>query len=261
MDTGQKTAHPDAIAAQIAAAFDWWREAGVDCDFADEPTDWLAREENATGGIGEQQARPFTPVAPPAPAEEAAPARLDPAQWPTELDAFRQWWLSAPELDAGRVADRVAPRGEVGADLMVVVLQPEAEDGERLLSGPQGRFVSAFLKAARIDPERAYFASVLTRHTPAADWPALLAHGLGDLLAHHVRLVGPQRIVAFTGNILPLAGNISPNKHATSGVFNHEGASIPLLGCREPGDYLARPGRKADVWQGWLEGIASGPNA
>ncbi|MBW8755706.1 MAG: hypothetical protein JF595_16475, partial [Sphingomonadales bacterium] len=27
---------------EIAAAFDWWRDAGVDCDYGDEPTQWLA---------------------------------------------------------------------------------------------------------------------------------------------------------------------------------------------------------------------------
>ena len=31
------------LAEQLAAARDWWRDAGVDQDFANEPHNWLAQ--------------------------------------------------------------------------------------------------------------------------------------------------------------------------------------------------------------------------
>ena len=34
-----------ALAEDYAAALDWWREAGVDADFLDEPSGWLIEPE------------------------------------------------------------------------------------------------------------------------------------------------------------------------------------------------------------------------
>ena len=35
------------LGESLAAALDWWREAGVDGDFADEPRNWLEKPEAA----------------------------------------------------------------------------------------------------------------------------------------------------------------------------------------------------------------------
>ena len=39
------------LGESLAAALDWWREAGVDGDFADEPRNWLARPEAPEGAV------------------------------------------------------------------------------------------------------------------------------------------------------------------------------------------------------------------
>lgn len=242
MDHGAKAAFGD----DIAAALDWWREAGVDTDFADAPTAWLKAEETATPTRVERR-----PSALP-PAEPAAPA-LDRAAWPQDLSGFRQWWLTEPMLDDGRTSGRVPPRGPASPAFMIVVPEPERDDAETLLSGPQGKLLQAMLSAMQIAPEQAYVASVLPRHTPMPDWDALAAKGIGAVLGHHVKLVAPQRLIVLGANILPLLGNDPAHNTAVSRTFNQEGQSIPLLAGKSLSALIERPRWKAGLWQGWLD--------
>jgi DNA polymerase len=174
----------------IAAAFGWWRDAGVDMDFSDAPQAWLANE-------ADRDAPPPLPAAftaAPRAEAEAGPAQTvriggDPAQWPGTLAEFQQWWQNEPSLDFGQVRTRVPPRGQ----------------------------------------------------------------GLGAVLAHHVRLVGPERLIAFGSGILPLFGHDPAQSAQSSLLFNHEGGSTPLLPAFELAAIASRPARKARFWQKWLE--------
>lgn len=252
--TGQHSYAPFR-AADFSAALEWWRDAGVDLDFADSPTRWLAPPADGAAPLAQPDAGMAHYSAPPQ--EPQAPVRTaiggDPAHWPNDLAAFRDWWLAEPSLDDGQVRARVAPRGLAGADLMIVVPQPEAGDRETLLSGPEGRLLGAMLSAMGIAPEAAYLAAALPRHTPLADWSALAAGGLGRVLAHHVGLVAPRRLIVLGSNILPLFGHDPAQTTKPSSFFYHEDRSIPLLGGREPAALLVRPAWKAGFWQRWLE--------
>lgn len=257
---------PD-IAGEIAAAFAWWREAGVDRDFHDEPRGWLAGEEAPLSKSNQPYPREggdFRPSDGARPDERGPRLRGDagnvppaPAivseDLPGDLAAFAQWWLSEPSLDGGRLSGRVPPRGSQGAKLMVLVAHPEREDEERLLSGPQGRLLGAMLPAMGIAPEEAYVAAALPRHTPHADWPAIAAGGMDAILRHHVTLAAPQRLLAFGGNILPLVSNDPAKNHTDLQQFNHESGSIPLLMDRDLAVLLERPGWKARFWTRWLD--------
>jgi DNA polymerase len=207
-----------ALRDQLAAAFAWWREAGVDCGFHDEPMRWLAP------AVAEERAQPPAQAArrkdPPAPPPEEARPALDRAAWPQDLASFAAWWLAEPSLDDGRVTGRVPPRGRQGAELMIVAPEPEHEDRERLLSGPQGRLLEAVLLAAGMAADDVYVASALPRHTPMVDWAAARARGIGEVLAHHIGLAAPKRLIAFGGNVcrssetirrinLPFYGNLT----------------------------------------------------
>ena len=136
---------------------------------------------------------------------------------------------------------------------MVLVPYPEAEDREHLLSGPQGTLVEAVLEAMGIGASGAYLASVLPRHSPHPDWVSLAADGLGEVLAHHIALAAPKRLIAFGSNILPLLGHDPANNADCSPVFNHESLTIPLLPAMSLTALLATPRRKAAFWRGWLE--------
>ncbi|MBS0482813.1 MAG: hypothetical protein JSR96_11840 [Proteobacteria bacterium] len=242
-------------AAAITAAFAWWRDAGVDCDFVDEARSWLTPTQSAVTEAAPTPAITARAPAPPAPVQQ--PLGGDPQTWPHSHDQFFSWWLAEPSLDEGSVTGRVPPRGPAGAPLMVLVDHPEAEDGEHLLSGPQGKLLAAILHALGLAQDQAYIASALPRHMPMPDWAGLSAAGLGALTAHHVALARPRRLLVFGSNVSSLVGH-DPAK--TSGIlpnFHHEGASIPVLAAPALSALAMRPRAKARLWQALLEWTGS----
>ena len=244
----------------------WWRDAGVDLDFADTPTRWLTPDDDSPGTApSDVVGLAATPASRTAAAPGQRPAIGGPRrEWPQDLASFTAWWLSEPALDDGVIRGRVAPRGPAGAELMIVVPQPEVTDapeatdgdaprGATLLSGPEGRLLDAIVGAMGLAPDQVYRAAVLPRHTPLADWPTLASAGIGDLLTHHIALVAPRRLILFGTNILPLLGHDPAQSAKVLQSFNHEGRTIPLLGAFELGAMLGRPTWKAAFWQRWLD--------
>jgi uracil-DNA glycosylase len=173
--------------------------------------------------------------------------------WPASLGAFAEWWMAEPTLDGGTVRDRAAPRGPQGAELMVLVPAPGQDDGEQLLTGRDGSVLAAMLRAMGLEPDTVYFASALPRHIPLPDWDSLARDGLGEVLAHHIGLVAPQRLIAFGPSILPLLGHDPAQIAKTSLRFNHEGSNVKLFGALDLGTLATKPARKAGFWQRWLE--------
>lgn len=258
------------LAAQFTAAMAWWRDAGVDLDFADTPTRWLAApDDSAEPGAGFAQSATASAAKAAAAAPEPRAMIGGPREgWPQDLESFAAWWLSEPALDDGAVRERVPPRGAAGAELMVVVPQPEigdaesgdagAPDGPALLSGPEGRLLDAIITAMGLSSDQVYRAAVLPRHTPLADWPALSAAGIGAVLCHHIALVAPKRLIVLGNSILPLVGHDPAQTAKVLQSFNHEGRTIPLLGAFELGAMLGRPKWKAAFWQRWLDWTGTG---
>ncbi len=101
-----------------------------------------------------------------------------------------------------------------------------------------------------------YVASALPRATPMPDWRRLAAQGFGKLLAHHVALVRPARLIAFGDSILSLAGHDPPKTSADLRQFDSQGRRVPLLATRSLDALLARPVWKGEVWQAWLDWTA-----
>ena len=183
---------------------------------------------------------------------ELPPLGGDKARWPDDLAAFQGWWLTEPSLDSGGSFPRVAPRGEAGAKLMVIVPEPEEQDSETLLSGSLGKFLGNMLNATGLDGGDVYFAAVLPRHIPMADWPQLQAAGLGQLLHHHIALAAPDKICALGRNIWPLLGHDLAQGSANLPNFNHDGRSVPLLGAEGLAELLRSAPRRKRFWQRWL---------
>jgi len=237
------------IAEMIDAALDWWRGAGVDCDFADAPLDWLA-----AGRAPEKTSAGARPVA--APVEPAPPPPSiggDRATWPATLADFAPWWLSEPSLAPASLR-RVPPAGPLHAALMVLVAMPEEVDEDRLLSGRSGKLLDAFLAAAGLDRAAIYVASALPARVALPDWADLGQKGLADILARHVALVAPQRLVIFgKTDISTLTGNVLPQNGAGLRGFNHEGGSVPAIDTYDLETLLLRPGLKSGLWDRWLD--------
>lgn len=236
----------------IAGALDWWREAGLSHDFADDTIDWLERAEPeappAVTSAPQERAPPPPPPAPP-------PARIggNPALWPQDLAAFQAWWMAEGALDGGHTTGRVPPRGPANAELMVIIEYPEGEDRDTLLSGPQGRLVQQILSALGTDPAQVYFASALPRHMPLPDWAALDRAGLGQLLTHHVTLAAPRRVIGFGRNVSSLLGHAPAKSGEPGSPYYPIGAGIAALSA--PGlDQLAlgRARLREQFWQALL---------
>ncbi len=251
---GTRAAVAGDLSADIAAAMAWWREAGVDLAYADEPQQWLRAqvpEDGDHGNVGPAPAAARAPERTPEPPR----ARIggDRAAWPTDLAAFQSWWLSEPSLDPGPLGERAAPRG--GAEPALMLLTPEPEDGDT------AHLLAAMLAAMGLTAGEAYVASVLPRRTPMADWADLAAGGIGAVLAHHIALVRPRRLIAFGSGILPLLGHDTAQNAAPLEFFNHDGATrllpVPLLAARDPWSLLDRPGARASFWRSWLDWTAT----
>jgi DNA polymerase len=261
--TDTAPAPPARFADEIAATLDWWRGAGVDCDFSDNATAWLSgavavdpAERAAAAGpaVQGQRARtgeiPASPQAAQVPPPPANPLGESP---PTTLAEFREFWLTAPGLDPIGPRGRVPPRGVAEPELMILVIDPEQEDADRLLSGPQGRLLTNILAAIGLAEDQVYLASALPRHTPMADAETAVQAGLAKVLAHHIDLVAPKRILALGGNILPLLQHGITMDETSLREINQKGSSRFVLISEGLGSLMASPAIKAKFWRRWNE--------
>lgn len=255
-----------ALAQDIAAALDWWRDAGLDHDFADQPADWLAQPAPAaqtppSDQGTEPQTRASVPGLDPAPtlapaafaAPPSQPIAGSAAQWPQTLAEFQAWWLSEPSLDGGMVSARVPPRGPGEAALMVLIDHPDAEDAQRLLSGPRGALLDAILTALGLGGDQAYVAALVPRHMPLPDWDDLARRGFGAAALHHIALAAPRRVISFGPNVSSLLGHDPPKSAETLTPIDQVGADIPALAAPGLDTLMARPRAKARLWQALLD--------
>lgn len=244
----------------IEGALDWWREAGVDCDFGEVATDWLAKPEQEDA------------VAPPPPAPVAVPVPTSPLQralvgdarpimgglsdtWPDSLEKFREWWMIEPSLGDGALDRRVPPRGVAGAKLMVLVGEPEPDDGDGLLSGTAGRQLDAIIRAMGFEGHEVYLASALPAPAAMPDWFELARAGLGEIVRHHVALVRPQRLLAVGRGQLALFG-IAPEQSREPLALECGGAMVPLLSAPDFSQIARSPARRERLWRRWLDWTA-----
>lgn len=243
------------IAGMIDAALDWWRGAGVDCDFADEPQNWLAA---ATAPAAADRPAPQRKAETPA---DAPSAQLggDRAAWPSNLADFAPWWMSEPSLALANLR-RVPPAGPANPALMVLVAMPEEQDEDRLLSGRSGKLLDAFLAAAGLDRSNTYVASALPARVAMPDWAKLAETGLADVVARHIALVAPQRLVIFgISDVSALVGHALPQKAAGLRAFNHEQGNVLAIDTFDLETLALKPAFKSGLWDRWLEWTGTKP--
>jgi DNA polymerase len=248
----RRVAEPNApsLETELRALDAWWREAGVEHVFFDAPQNWLA-DPAGEADAGE------TALAAPASVTEPVPTSPllagGPGAWPGTLAEFEAWWLTEPALALGGSRRRVAPRGPADAPLMVLVPQPEAEDGATLPSGAQGALLGNILAAFGLAPDECRIAALIPSHQPHPDWPALDHAGWGALARHHLALARPRRLLALGQVALPLLGHDTAQGPAAFHQVALEGGAVPALAALDLGTLLERPSRQARLWQRWLE--------
>lgn len=242
------------VAAMIGAAMDWWRDAGVDCAFVDTPQDWLAAARAPVKPRTEIKAA-LEPAVPP-------PPRIggESAQWPQALEDFATWWLETPDLPFPP-DQRVAPAGPANAALMVLVPMPEETDSEQLLGGNAGALLDAILAALGMKRTDIYVASALPARVAMPDWATLGEQGLSAVLAHHVALAAPQRLLVLGKSVIStLLGHDLPNKADDLRAFNQEERSVTAVATYDLDAILAKPGLKAGLWNRLLDWTGTEPS-
>ena len=245
---------PDtSIAAQFHAAIAWWKEAGVDYDFADNATEWLAEPEPTPEQVAAEAKATTQPAAnEQKPAPQPEKINLLGENPPQDLATWHEFWLSEPGLDAIGPRGRISAVGEANADLMVLVVDPEDGDRNQLLSHSQGQLLNRILTAMGTDRDQIYLASALPRHTPMADCHALAAGGFEELLRHHIALASPKRILALGRNILPFLGHEAAQDHAALSEYCHDDQRTQLMVVESLESMMGSPRLKARFWRRWL---------
>jgi len=260
---------PREMREAFVASLDWWREAGVEEHVADAPGGWLSspeEEAKPAAAVAKTQAAP-EPLPEP---KKAALSRFldeesegkhpgDPAQWPSDLAALRQWWLESEMLDPPGAYPRIAPRGTAEAPVMLVIDQPQAEDGDALLGGPAGTLAANMLRAMGFAPNAAYFASILPRHNLRPDWNAVAKAGYGALLLHHIALARPARIIACGNRVWSLIAHETAQESASLTKIAIDSVSVPAFAVPDMPTLLRSPAKRAQTWNRWLEWNHSSP--
>ncbi|NVE93911.1 uracil-DNA glycosylase family protein [Altererythrobacter lutimaris] len=250
------SAHQPSLQDEISAALEWWQLAGVDADFSDNATDWLAEPEPVAKPEATTPAnKPSLAAEPPKPTPQEIPDLLGETP-PADLAAFHEFWLQEPKLTPAGNAPRIAPRGVVGAKLMVLVATPETGDSQSLLSGAQGRLLAKIIAALGFAEDEVYLASCVPQALPLADGQELLSAGFGKVLAHHISLAAPEKLLVFGTNVLPLLQHDAAQQPESVHEYTANGSSVPLL-VTEGLDALANmPRLKARFWRRWLANLA-----
>lgn len=245
----------------LEAAFDWWRDAGVDMDFTNTPVSWLAEPEGEETVTAQPQKRPKPPPKRTplerafAAVSQAAPIGGDPAELPRQLDLFREWWMADKSVSTAGPDRRLPPRGVAGAQLFVLIPQPHPDDAEGLLDGGAGRFLSAILRAMQVEPHDAYLASAIPAATGHPDWADLAARGLAGVTRHHCNLVAPGRILVFGRELAPLFDIAADDRRKPQYLTLGE-RQLPLLLAPSLEELSRTPQRRRTFWNSWLDWTA-----
>ncbi len=235
-------------------ALDWWREAGVDCAFADQPHSWLAVPETDEAVAAPSTPIPSEPIRTSALQRALSPGTGDPfpTELPDSLEKFREWWLSEPSLAPGSLDRRVPPSGAAGAKLMVLVEQPAGEGADGLLSPEAEKLVAAITRAMAIERHETYRASALPVPMPLPDWNDLAARGMGTVLRHHIALAAPRRVLAFGRGQLTLFDFAAQDVRAPLSL-DCDGTAFPLLAAPGLAQIAQSAARRQRLWQRWLD--------
>ncbi|MBX7540547.1 hypothetical protein [Qipengyuania sphaerica] len=245
----------------LEAALDWWREAGVEDDYRNEATSWLAEPEQEQAVASPKPAKP--PEEPKqTPLERAFEGTAGgdviggaPGALPETLEKFREWWMADKSLSHLGPERRLPPRGVEGAKLLVLVPEPMEGDADQLLSGAPGKFVEAILAAMGIAPHEAYLASALPAPLALPDWNDLSVRGLGTITRHHIALAAPHRVIAFGRSLAPLF-DVPPEMAREPAVVKAGESTLPLLLAPELAELARSAPRRKNFWNRWLEWTA-----
>ena len=220
--------------AEAASALNWWRDAGVDVLVDDDPRDWTARPAQATQA--EVQSRPV-PTGP----EPEAPL-------PATIEAFLDWRYGAGAPEAATGEPLAPAEGDPAAALMIVTDLPEFEGAApALLDGAAGRLFDRILAAIGQSRDSIYLVPLCATRPITGQVPRDLDEKLGEILRHHISLVGPERLLLLGQSASrAILGTDADKKREGLTPFNYSGGKSDVVAIRHPRFLLNKPAAKAD---------------
>lgn len=225
----------------------WWSLAGVDLDYADQPSALLGAQPAVPA-----HASPLPlAVTEPAPAETALPVRDE--RLPSVYEDFVAWLAKDPGLvEAGWSKQRVLPQGNLAPQVMVICALPEKNrNGEAQLFNPDNqKLLGKMLSAIGCDSGQSYFASIAVSvpvdgRIDERHWPALKKR-----LFHHIGLVGPKRIICC-GDLAAkiIFGEDMLTARKNKQFLNQEASKTEAIVTFHPRILIERPLFKAEAWK------------
>ncbi|MBT8426645.1 MAG: hypothetical protein KJO02_01310 [Erythrobacter sp.] len=245
----------------LEAALDWWREAGVEDDYRDEATSWLAEPEEEQA-VASPKPRKLPEEPKQTPLERAFEGTAETAQiggapgaYPETLEKFREWWMTERSLSQAGVQNRPPPRGVAGAKLMVIIPEPTDGDTDELLSGAPARFLEAVTGSMGLQQHELYLASALPAPVSLPDWAAIARQGMTEVTRHHITLAAPHRVLVFGRALAPLF-DIPPDMAREPAVVKAGENTLPLMLAPQLAELARSAPRRRNFWNRWLEWTA-----
>lgn len=239
-------ANPSAE-SMIHSLQNWWSLAGVDLDYADQPSALLEVEPV----VPAQLAPPSLTVTEPEPKEAKKPAHEQPL--PSGHDEFIAWLANDDGLiEASWSKTRVMPQGVLSPEIMVISALPEKNrNGDVSLFNPDNqRLIEKMLSAIGCDSGQSYQATISV--SAAADgriderhWPSLK-----NRLLHHIGLVRPKRVICF-GDMAAkiLFGEDMLTARKNKQFINYNSSNTEAIVTFHPRILIERPAFKAQAWK------------
>lgn len=217
-----------------AALLSWWAESGVDAAVAEEPRDW----------------RKETPRPAPQTQTFNQSVAREPEQLPADFQSFRHWLEQSPDLPlATPGARRVLPRGETGAEIMLMTDVASTEDDGEPIGGEAWLLTSRMLAAIGFSADQAYLANLSCFSRPGAGIGGADLERCVEIARRHIALAAPKRLILFgDGPSRAFLGGTVTQRRGK--IHKVEGART--IATFAPRWLLQRPGDKALAWRDLL---------
>ena len=218
--------------SEAAALLRWWIESGVDVAVSEEARDWRRQSP------------------PPATQTLAQSVVQESESIPSDLTAFRGWIEQSSDLPlAAPGARRVLPRGEAGAEIMLMTDVASTEDDGEPIGGEAWQLASRMLAAIGFTAEQAYLANLSCFSSPGASLSGADLDRCVEIARQHIALAAPKRLILF-GDGPSRAFLGGPVTQRRGKIHKVEGART--IATFAPRWLLQRPADKALAWRDLL---------
>ena len=240
------TANPSAE-SMIQSLQNWWSLAGVELDYADQPSPLLTPV-TETPVVASP---PATSVTTRERTEPKIPVQDKPL--PETYDEFLDWLSNSNDLiEANWSKRRVLPQGVLEPEVMTISALPEKNrDGDvQLFNSDNQKLLNKMLAAIGCDSEKSYSATISVSASIDGRIEDQYWNALKTRLFHHITLVRPKRIICFGDLAAKIVfGEDLLSARKNKQFINHDPSKTETIVTFHPRILIERPLFKAEAWK------------